>query len=55
MTGTQFAEEARMLSPGVPVLLLSGYAEIAAMEVSVPILTKPFLAADLADRLATIR
>jgi CheY-like chemotaxis protein len=55
MTGAQLAQEARALSPGLPVLLLSGYADIAAVDASVPILTKPFLNADLARRLATIR
>jgi signal transduction histidine kinase/CheY-like chemotaxis protein len=55
MTGAQLAHEARTLTPGLPVLLLSGYADIAAVDASVPILTKPFLNADLASRLATIR
>jgi CheY-like chemotaxis protein len=55
MTGAQLAQEARTLTPGLPVLLLSGYADIAAVDASVPILTKPFLNVDLASRLATIR
>jgi signal transduction histidine kinase len=55
MSGAQLAEEARSRSPGLPVLLLSGYADIACVDASVPILTKPFRNTDLANRLATIR
>ncbi|MYN29191.1 response regulator [Duganella sp. CY42W] len=45
LTGAQLAREARMLFPGLPVLITSGYADMAAIESAVgqhAILRKPF-------------
>jgi CheY-like chemotaxis protein len=55
MSGAQLAHAARTLAPGLPVLLVSGYADIAGVDASVPVLTKPFRNADLANRRSTIR
>ena len=53
MTGTQLAEAARRQSPGLPVLLVSGYADLpAGTATTLPKLTKPFSIDDLARAIA---
>ena len=48
MTGTELAKLIRMKRPGLPVLLVSGYTELPASELShVPRLAKPYHQADL--------
>lgn len=49
ITGLQLAAELRRLHPGLPVLLASGYADVADLAGSgVPLLPKPFGQAALA-------
>jgi CheY-like chemotaxis protein len=57
MNGRQLAEAARLSRPQLPVLLMTGYAENAALaggflEQGMQLLTKPFTLAELT---ATIR
>jgi len=55
MRGSELAEEARKLSPKIPVLLLTGYAHLAKGEaVGIPRLAKPFREADLAREVADV-
>jgi PAS domain S-box-containing protein len=54
MTGTQLARAARGGLPGLPVLLVSGYAERDGIEPDLPRLTKPFRNAELAESLASL-
>ncbi len=54
MTGTDLADTVRAAKPGVPVLLVSGYAEHEGIEPAIPRLTKPFRADELAARLAEL-
>jgi CheY-like chemotaxis protein len=48
MTGGALVEEARLRHPGLPVLMITGYAEGVAVDSAVPVLAKPFKLADLA-------
>ncbi len=52
MNGTELALAARTLRPEMPVLLVSGYAEIEGIDPTVPRLTKPFRKDELAASLA---
>jgi CheY-like chemotaxis protein len=53
MRGSEVAEEARTIRPGLPVLLLTGYANLAKGEAAgLPRLAKPFREADLARSVA---
>jgi signal transduction histidine kinase/CheY-like chemotaxis protein len=54
MNGTDLALAVRSAKPGVPVLLVSGYAEIDGVNPSLPRLTKPFRKDELAASLAQI-
>jgi PAS domain S-box-containing protein len=54
MTGTDLAREVRALRPGVPVLIVSGYAEDEGIAPDLPRLTKPFRRADLVASLAEL-
>jgi CheY-like chemotaxis protein/two-component sensor histidine kinase len=54
MTGTDLATTVRASRPGVPVLLVSGYAEHEGIEPALPRLTKPFRADELAARLSEL-
>jgi signal transduction histidine kinase len=55
MRGSELVEEARNLRPGMPVLLLTGYANLAKGEAAgLPRLSKPFREADLARSVATL-
>ncbi|HYH22206.1 MAG TPA: response regulator [Azospirillum sp.] len=47
MSGVELAEQARRLRPGVPVVLASGFATLAATGGNHDVLTKPFSALDL--------
>ena len=48
MTGTELAKIIRVRRPGLPVLLVSGYTELPASELSqLPRLAKPYQQADL--------
>jgi PAS domain S-box-containing protein len=52
MSGAQLAREIRRLRPGLPVLIVSGYAEEEGIDPDIPRLTKPFRNAELAASLA---
>jgi len=54
MTGADLAVEARRLQPGLPVLILSGYAELEGIAPGLPWLTKPFRLAELAASLSLL-
>jgi CheY-like chemotaxis protein len=55
MRGSELVEEARILRPGMPVLLLTGYANLAKGEAAgLPRLSKPFREADLARAVAEL-
>jgi CheY-like chemotaxis protein len=48
MSGTELARAVRQLRPGLPVLVVSGYAEVEGLAPDLPRLVKPFRIADLA-------
>ena len=54
MTGADLAREVRSMKPGLPVLVVSGYAEVEGIAPGLPRLTKPFRNAELAASLATL-
>ncbi|MGK7868791.1 ATP-binding protein [Falsiroseomonas sp. E2-1-a20] len=59
MNGRQFADAARLLRPGLPVLFITGFAEVAvigdvALEPGMALLTKPFDMDDLGGRVRDI-
>lgn len=54
MTGADLAKEARKLKPGLPVLVVSAYAEVDGIAPDLPRLTKPFRNAELAESLAAL-
>ena len=54
MTGTELAREIQAVRPGMPVLLVSGYAESEGIEPGLPRLTKPFRKDELASSLAQL-
>lgn len=51
-TGTELAQEVRGRLPGVPVLIVSGYAEVDGIAPNLPRFTKPFRRDDLAAAVA---
>lgn len=54
MSGVQLAGKARELCPELPVLLISGYAELEGVTPDLPRLTKPFRNAELAMALSRL-
>jgi signal transduction histidine kinase/DNA-binding response OmpR family regulator len=55
MRGSELAEDAQLIRPGLPVLLLTGYANLAKGEAAgLPRLSKPFREADLARAVASL-
>lgn len=54
MTGTELALLVRGRRPGMPVLVISGYAEVEGIAADLPRLTKPFRQADLGATLAAL-
>ncbi len=52
MTGDELARNVRSRWPGIPVLIVSGYAEATGIAADLPRLTKPFRNAELAERIA---
>lgn len=54
MTGADLAREARVLRPALPVLVVSGYAEVDGIAPDLPRLTKPFRSAELATSVAAL-
>lgn len=54
MTGTDLAREAKSRRPNLPVLIISGYADVEDVAPDLPRLMKPFLEAELATSLARL-
>ena len=54
MTGADLARHLRAVRPELPVLIVSGYAEVEGIAADTPRLTKPFRNADLAASLAAL-
>jgi len=55
MTGADLAAEIEVLRPGVPILLATGYANLAGHQMAnLPLLPKPFRQAELAARIAEL-
>lgn len=50
-SGVELANELRILKPQLPVLIVSGYADIAGVDASIPRLVKPFRMSELAAKL----
>ena len=55
LSGTDLALILAAERPGLPVLIVSGYAELDGLPADLPRLTKPFRQADLADCIAKLR
>ena len=55
LSGTDLARILAAERPGLPVLIISGYADLDGLPPGLPRLTKPFRQADLADRIAGMR
>ena len=55
MTGAELAHKVRKRDPNLPVLLVSGFAEVDEIAPDLPRLTKPFRQEELAASLATLR
>jgi PAS domain S-box-containing protein len=53
LTGGQLARKLKAERPGLPVLIISGYAEADGIDADVTRLTKPFRRAELAQHLAS--
>jgi PAS domain S-box-containing protein len=54
MNGAELACEARALYPDLPILIVSGYAEVDGIATDLPRMTKPFRNADLAASLSAL-
>ena len=55
MSGVDLARDLRSRQPDLPVLIISGYAQMDGIAPGFPRLTKPFRAAELAASLAGLR
>lgn len=55
MTGVELARAVRTLRPGMPVLVISGYAELDGIATELPRLTKPFRQTELARMIAEVQ
>ena len=55
MNGTDLIREIRARRPGLPALLVSGYAEAEGIAPDLPRLTKPFRQVDLAASIAALK
>ena len=55
MTGLQLAEAARMLRPGLPILLATGYADLPGqVKLDLPRLSKPYQQRQLAEQIMSL-
>jgi len=54
MDGTQLVRAVERIRPGLPCLIVSGYADVEGIAPDLPRLTKPFRASELQDALAGI-
>ncbi|WP_076072883.1 PAS domain S-box protein [Sphingomonas montana] len=55
MTGVALARTVRVRWPDLPVLIVSGYADVESLDSDLPRLAKPFRQADLASAVAALR
>jgi CheY-like chemotaxis protein len=55
LSGTELAAVLRREKPGLPILIVSGYADLEGLPADLPRLTKPFRQADLAACVANLR
>jgi CheY-like chemotaxis protein len=55
INGVELARRMRMQIPGLPVLIVSGYAEADGIAPDLPRLAKPFRTSELAESLSAIR
>jgi CheY-like chemotaxis protein len=55
MTGVELARLVRDRRPQTKILIISGFAEVDAIDPSLPRLTKPFLQSDLAAAMADLQ
>ena len=51
MSGAQLAYEVRARNPALPILIVSGYADVEGIAPELPRLTKPFRQSELAAKL----
>ncbi len=54
MTGVDLAREARAIEPTLPIMIVSGYAEVDGVAQDLPRLTKPFRIAELAESVSAL-
>jgi CheY-like chemotaxis protein len=54
MSGAELARAVRATRPGLPILIVSGYAEVEGIAPDLPRLTKPFRNAELAEQLTEL-
>ncbi|WP_424134689.1 response regulator [Roseomonas chloroacetimidivorans] len=54
MTGAELSERARAMRPDLPILLVTGYAELAKLAANIPVLHKPYRQRDLAEHIALL-
>jgi CheY-like chemotaxis protein len=54
MSGAELAQNARALYPTLPILVVSGYAEVEGITQDLPRLTKPFRNAELAASVSAL-
>jgi len=54
MNGAELSERARVLRPGLPILLVTGYAELGTLSPDIPVLNKPYRQSELAERVAVL-
>ena len=54
MNGAELARAARAISPTLPILIVSGYAEVDGVAPDLPRLTKPFRNAELAESISAL-
>ena len=54
MSGAELARKAQEIRPGLPILVVSGYAEAEGLAPGLPRLVKPFRMAELAESVANV-
>jgi CheY-like chemotaxis protein len=55
MTGTELAREIQTVKPDLPILIISGYADVESIAPDLPRLMKPFREAELAAALTALQ
>jgi len=55
MSGVELAHNVRARLPSTRILIISGFAEVAGLDPTLPRLAKPFLHRDLAAAVAALR